>query len=454
MRFVPAVIEVESLSKAYKLYARPGDRLKELLLFNRRRMHQEHVAVDDVTFSVERGETFCIIGENGSGKSTLLQILAGIMRATRGDVRVHGRVTALLELGSGFNHEFTGRENVMLNGAILGMATADVTARLGEITAFASIGEFLDQPVRTYSSGMIVRLAFAIAVHLDPDILIVDEALAVGDIGFRQRCMRRIHDMRARGVTIVYVTHDSADVRAIGDRALWLDRGRMVEIGDAREVSLRYIAALLEKDSLRLDREHRRAASAHVISSAAPEQIVTGLAAGLHRHGDGRAEVLGIAITDERGRRLRDITTPATIVIRVSIRARAPIDAPIVGFLMRTDQAVDFSGANTRREDVELPPMQPGEIHTVDFHAHLPALRAGCYTFTPAVADGTLEAFRLCDMVENAAPLRVLTSAPVRGLMYVPCVSVSAEVVRRAGGFQAAEKVRGNPLPYGRGSVS
>ena len=421
---MPAIIEAEDLSKAYRIYARGGDRLKEFLAFNRRSWHTDHMALDRISFEIERGETFCIIGENGSGKSTLLKILTGIVQPTSGRFDVNGRVTALLELGSGFNIDYTGRENVFLNGAILGMSSGDIARRLDEIIAFASIGDFIDQPVRTYSSGMIVRLAFAVAVHLDPDILIVDEALAVGDIGFRQRCMRRIHEMRARGVTIVYVTHDSGDVRAIGHRALWLERGRVVEIGDASAVSLRYMAAMLEKDAKRIEREHRAEVRERAIASR-PEQIVETLPEGLHRHGGGRAEILGIAVTDEHGRPAREITTPCAVVVRISVRAREALEQPIVGFLLRTDISTDLSGTNTRREDLELPGMLPGDVHTVDFHLHLPALRPGCYSFTPALADGTLNEFRLCDMVENAAPIRVNAANAVRGQVYFPCISVS-----------------------------
>ncbi|HZU26801.1 MAG TPA: ABC transporter ATP-binding protein [Bryobacteraceae bacterium] len=420
---VPSIIEADHLTKAYRLYPRPGDRLKELLTVRKR--HTEHLALDDVSFAIERGETFCIVGENGSGKSTLLQILAGIMEPSSGEVAVRGRVTALLELGSGFNPEFSGRENVYLNGAILGLSTADIDRRLDNIARFAAIGDFLEQPVRTYSSGMVVRLAFAVAVHLDPDILIVDEALAVGDIGFRQRCMRRIHEMRARGVTIVYVTHDTGDVRAIGHRAIWLERGRVVEIGDAREVSLRYTAALLEKDSRRRQHEHDRAVRS-TTGALRPAQVIESLPEGTHRHGDRRAEVLGIAIVDEYGRDLSEAVTPCSVVARVSVRAREAIEAPVIGVQMRTEFGSDLSGTNTRREDMELPAMAPGDVHTLDFHLHLPALRPGWYTFTPAVADGTLEDFRLCDMVENAAPLRVLPAGPVYGLLHIPCISASA----------------------------
>ena len=243
------VIELSGVSKKYNLYDAPGDRLREFFSPRRRQHHREHWAIRDVSVTIRKGETFCIVGENGSGKSTLLKLMVGILQPTSGAVEIRGRVTALLELGSGFNPEFTGRQNVFLNGAILGLASREVSAKLDQILEFAEIGAYIDQPVKTYSSGMVVRLAFAVAVHLDPDILIVDEALAVGDIYFRQRCMRKIHELRSRGVTIVYVTHDVSDVKALGDRTLWLDEGRVVETGDAREVAVKYLAALVKKDS-------------------------------------------------------------------------------------------------------------------------------------------------------------------------------------------------------------
>jgi lipopolysaccharide transport system ATP-binding protein len=231
------------------MYRAPGDRLKELASFNRLKRHKDFWALHDVTFEIRRGETFCIIGENGCGKSTLLQIVAGILAPSSGTVRVHGRVSALLELGAGFNPEFSGRDNVYLNGSILGLTTRQIDERYADIEAFAEIGEFIRQPVKTYSSGMVVRLAFAVAIHVDPEILLVDEALAVGDIYFRQRCMRKVHELRARGVTILFVTHAVGEVKAIGDRALWLDRGRIAEIGDPGTVVSHYLAAMTEKDT-------------------------------------------------------------------------------------------------------------------------------------------------------------------------------------------------------------
>src|SRR6185369_24980 len=203
----PAV-EFTSVSKSYSIYNAPGDRLKELATFHRRQFHQDYWALRDVSFEVVRGETFCIVGENGCGKSTLLQICAGILQPTSGTVSVNGRIAALLELGTGFNP------------AILGFSTKEMDRKFADIAEFAEIGDFMNQPVKTYSSGMVVRLAFAVAINVDPEVLLVDEALAVGDVYFRQRCLRKVHELRSRGVTILFVSHATGEVKALGDRAL------------------------------------------------------------------------------------------------------------------------------------------------------------------------------------------------------------------------------------------
>ena len=207
-------VEFEHVSKDYAIYEAPCDRLKELAAFGRRKFHQDFHALTDVDFQIRRGEVFCIVGANGAGKSTALQIMAGIMQPTSGEVRVNGRVSALLELGAGFNQEFSGRDNVYLNGAIMGLSQREIDRRYRAIEDFAEIGDFIQQPVKTYSSGMVVRLAFAVAINVDPEVLLVDEALAVGDAYFRHKCMRKVHALRARGLTIVFVSHSAAAIQA------------------------------------------------------------------------------------------------------------------------------------------------------------------------------------------------------------------------------------------------
>jgi lipopolysaccharide transport system ATP-binding protein len=422
-------IEVRGLFKSYPIYDSPLDRLKELLTFNRLRFHRDFWALRDLDFEVRRGETFCIIGENGSGKSTLLQLVAGILRPTEGEIKVNGRVSALLELGSGFNPEFTGRDNVFLNGAILGFTTRQIEQKYREIEEFAEIGDFMNQPVKTYSSGMIVRLAFAVAIHVDPEILLVDEALAVGDIYFRQRCMRKVHELRSRGITILFVSHSMGDVKAIGDRALWLDQGRIRELGPADAVVAKYLAAMVEKDSAYLQLKKRPERDRTAGRIVAPE-IVDRIPNIDHRYGDGRAEVLGIAVLDEYGRPLQLLEPNSRIVVRISVRAKEEIPMPIVGFMLRNHLGIDFSGTNTAREGVELPPMLPGDIYTVDFHVDLPELYPASFSFSPAIADGTLLHYRMCDWIDNAIALQMGHSeGQIYGYIHLPCrVEVNARL--------------------------
>ncbi len=430
-------VEFHNVSKSYAIYDSPGDRLKELLSIRRQKRHRDFGALRDVSFEVKRGETFCIIGENGSGKSTLLQIVAGILQPTSGSVTVNGRVSALLELGAGFNPEFSGRNNVYLNGSILGLTTRQIDERYKEIESFAEIGDFIDQPVKTYSSGMVVRLAFAVAINVDPDILLVDEALAVGDIYFRQRCMRKVHELRSRAVTILFVSHATADVKAIGDRALWLEHGRLMDIGDTDRVVAKYLARMVEKDSkyLAAHPETEEHASAHV---EAPE-VVTSIPNIDHRYGDGRAEVLGIAILDEAGRPVPMLESHSRIVVRISVLAKAYVSLPMVGFMLRNQMGMDFAGTNTAREGRELAPMEAGDILTVDFHVDVPELYPASFSFSPAIADGTLLGYTMCDWIDNAIALQMARGeGQIYGYLHLPCrVEINARLRQEEDGVPA-----------------
>jgi len=423
-------VEFQGVSKSYAIYDAPGDRLKELLSLNRLKRHQDFWALHDVSFEVKRGETFCIVGENGSGKSTLLQMVAGILHPTSGTVGIYGRVSALLELGAGFNPEFSGRDNVYLNGSILGLTTRQIDQRYKDIAAFAEIGNFIDQPVKTYSSGMVVRLAFAVAINVDPEILLVDEALAVGDIYFRQRCMRKVHELRQRGITILFVSHAVSDVKAIGDRVLWLDHGRMIDVGEPDRVVSKYLAAMTEKDSTYLllksatDPPPRRGGL-----MTAPE-IVETIPNIDHRFGDGRAAIMGIAVLDEQGRTLPILEPGSRILVRISVRATADVALPIVGFMLRNQLGMDFSGTNTAREGYELAPLQTGDVTTVDFYLDLPELYPAAFSFSPAIADGTLMGYQMCDWIDNAITLQMGRSeAQIYGYLHLPCrVEVNARI--------------------------
>jgi lipopolysaccharide transport system ATP-binding protein len=407
----PAV-EFSGVSKSYSIYAAPGDRLKEIATFHTRKFHQDYWALRDITFDVRRGETFCLVGQNGCGKSTLLQICAGILQPSSGTVKVNGRIAALLELGAGFNPEFSGRDNVYLNAAILGISGKEMDRKFADIEEFAEIGDFIHQPVKTYSSGMIIRLAFAVAINVDPEILLVDEALAVGDIYFRQRCLRKVHELRARGVTILFVSHATADVKALGDRALWLDHGQIQAIGNTERVVSQYLAAMAEKDA---NYQAQDILHHPHDTIAAPVELVDQIPHIDHRYGDGRAEILGIMVCDPSGQRLNLLTPDSSIVVRISFRAKQNLDRPIVGVTFRDQRGVDLAGSNTESEGHALPPMMAGASCTVDFHLEIPTLYSTSLSFTPAVANGTLDRFGVCDWIDNAA---VLEMTPPDGPMY------------------------------------
>ena len=261
-------IAVESLSKCYQIYDRPRDRLLQMLTRGRRSFYREFWALKDATFSVQQGETVGIIGRNGSGKSTLLQMICGTVTPTHGTVETQGRVAALLELGAGFNTEFTGRENVLLNAAILGFPQDAMEDRMEAVIEFSELGKFIDQPVKTYSSGMYARLAFSIAIHVDPEILIIDEALAVGDARFVAKCMRRIKDIKEQGATILFVSHDVTSVRTLCERAIWLDRGHVVDQGDVFPVSGRYMEYMFKDEQTTEEALHAEISAAEELSAA------------------------------------------------------------------------------------------------------------------------------------------------------------------------------------------
>ncbi len=345
------VIEFSHLSKSYPIYSSAGQRLKELATLNRHRFHTDYWALRDISFSVESGETFCIVGENGSGKSTLLQICAGILTPTEGTLSVTGRVSALLELGAGFNPEFTGRDNVYLNGAIawvLSKADGPTLRRDRGVRGNwrlhrSSRQDLLERHDR--EAGVC-----AVAIHVDPEILLVDEALAVGDVYFRQRCMRKVHELRAKGITILFVSHATGDIKALGDRALWLEHGRMMALGDTDVVVSKYLGAMAAKDNAYCSHEEH---SINERSQLDSPEILDSIPNIDHRFGDERAEVLGIGAFSPTGVRLSSLQPSSTVVVRISVRAKANIDRPIVGFMFRNHLGVDFAGTNTAREGYE-----------------------------------------------------------------------------------------------------
>lgn len=422
------IVRAEKLAKCFRIYRHPSDHLKELLSFGKRRHHEAFWAVKDVDVSIDRGICLGIIGENGSGKSTLLRMIAGVVRPTSGKVEVGGRVSALLELGAGFNPQFTGRENIYLYASILGFSDAQTRQRIPAIEKFAEIGEFVDRPVKTYSSGMFVRLAFAVAIHMDPDILIVDEALSVGDIFFQQRCIRRIQQLKHQGVTILFVSHDLDAVRGLADRVVWMDHGRIHLEGRTEEIVSKYLAAMVTRGRKEIMEEEAMgkpldSSEDLVLDDEALARIpkfLEHIPNVDHRYGNGKAKVTGIGIYGNAGQPAGGVVQGERVCVRISVEFRNDVEHPNVGFMLRNRLGQDVTGTNVMFEGERLPAAKAGERLSVDFVMDVPFLQTGFYHFCPAVADGTLDQYEMCDWIDNACAIEVIEKSTTYGHMRIP----------------------------------
>jgi lipopolysaccharide transport system ATP-binding protein len=346
------VISVQNVSKVYHLHHRPLDRVLASLSVRQSRP-AEFWALRNVTFRVEKGEVFAILGPNGSGKSTLLQIISGILRPTSGRVLKDGRVAALLELGAGFNPEFSGRENVYLNGEIMGLSTREIDRIFPLIEAFADIGQFIDRPVKEYSSGMYVRLAFSTAIHVDPEILIVDEALAVGDAIFSSRCIQKFEELRQRQVTVLLVSHDLGLIKRLADRACFMLDGRIVMEGTPKEAVNRYVGYVLERE--------------RGVSPGKRDDDSGPAASSSFRHGDGVSRIVEVLLLNKTGEPCRAFRRGELIRIRVRAAFHSPAANPVIGILIRSRIGMDVFGTNTRLEQQALGAFAAGETVEVEF---------------------------------------------------------------------------------------
>lgn len=408
-------IAVRNLTKLYLLYDRPVDRLKQMLARGRGRYYREFRALSEISFDVRRGHTVGIIGQNGSGKSTLLQLICGTLQPTGGEILVNGRVSALLELGAGFNPEFTGRNNVVMHGAIMGFTREQMLAKLPAIESFAEIGEFIDRPVKTYSSGMFVRLAFAAAVHVDPDILIVDEALAVGDIAFQHKCMSRMREFMQRG-TVLFVSHDLASITSLCSEVIWLEHGRIREIGDPKTVTEHYWAKMYEEINRAEAVPVRMEKRAAELRAGALENLFDLEAGKLESFGTGGAQITGIAVKDANGNPISEARGGDVVRVHVTARAIERVAHPIIGLSLKDVKGNVITGTNTDFERAALKPMAPGAVCSVQFELTLPELAAGSYSLAPAIADGIQTAHTMLHWVNSAAMLQITNPRPVMGM--------------------------------------
>lgn len=357
------MIKAENISKEFKIYHSPTDRLKEILLH--RNLHRSFHALKDVTFEVGTGETLGIVGQNGAGKSTLLKILTGVLMADSGHIHVDGKITGLLELGTGFNMEFTGIQNIYLNGILLGMSREEVDEKLEEITAFTELQEFIYEPLKTYSSGMVMRLAFSTAIHADPQAFVVDEALSVGDAYFQQKCMRRIREFKAQGGSIVFVSHDMNAIKILCDSALLLDHGVVVEAGDPDKVINTYNFFLAKK---------AKGEEIRVVDSADTAK----------NYGNFKIEITDARILDHNGQEAEVFISGKMCTIEMDLRANESVDQLTAGILIRDRFGQDIFGTNTYHMHVPIS-LKAGESCTVKYVIREFDLGPGKYTLSPAL---------------------------------------------------------------------
>lgn len=361
-------ISVEHLNKVYKLYNKPSDRLKETL--GMKVPVREHYALNDVSFGVHKGETVGIIGTNGSGKSTILKIITGVLNPTAGKVDVNGRISALLELGAGFNMEYSGLENVYLNGTMIGFTREEIDARLDAILSFADIGDFIHQPVKTYSSGMFVRLAFAVAINIEPEILIVDEALSVGDVFFQAKCYRKFEDFKKMGKTILFVSHDLGSISKYCDRVVLLNQGVKLDEGQPKAM-----VDLYKKLLVRQGEEAEEAAAEEKIDQQDPLPQVVGECwkdslvtnPEVLEYGEKQAEVIDFAIVDEHDRITNTIEKGTEFKIRMKIAFRETVEDPIFAYTLKDLKGTEITGTNTMFEKEDVDTQHAGDIREVTF---------------------------------------------------------------------------------------
>ncbi|WP_345889837.1 ABC transporter ATP-binding protein [Paraburkholderia sp. Cy-641] len=447
-------VEVHGLGKRYEIYPAPQDRLKQMVLPRLARVlhrepkeyFREFWALRDVSLSISRGETVAIIGQNGSGKSTFLQLVCGILFPTTGQVQRSGRIAALLELGAGFNPEFTGEENVYLSGMLYGLSEKQLKERYNSIVEFAGIGEFVTQPVKTYSSGMYVRLAFAIAVHVDADVLVVDEALSVGDVRFTQKCMRFLRQFQKTG-TLLFVSHDVGAVTSLCSRAVWLDHGSIRLDGTAKEVVEAYLAEQHAQD--------RKAYGVSAISVKAPKASTESSEAEVRdvvdtrleqlkvrnvtqvfefdpeavqsAFGAGGASIVGVALLDEDGKGVRLLHGGELVTLEIKVEVHAELSGLIFGFYVKDRLGQRLFGDNTHLSYQEIIGGRVDDQFRASFQFRMPVLPVGAYSIDAAVASGTQLDHTQQHWLHDALQFRTVDSTMRHGLIGIPMLRITVE---------------------------
>lgn len=397
-------IDVRNVTKAYKLYEKPMDRVKETLIKNSC-LHKDFYSVKNVSFSVRRGETVGIIGKNGAGKSTLLKMITGVLTPTSGTISLSGTVSALLELGTGFDAERNGIDNIYLNGRINGLTKKEIDDSLEEILEFADIGDFINQPIKTYSSGMLVRLAFATAINVKPEILIVDEALSVGDVRFQQKCYRKIREFKQNG-TVLFVSHDTGAITSFCDRVIWLDDGEIYKVGEPMEIIEEYLAYMryeVKKEEIKPDEGMQgNTIALHENKEAVEDENNTCIL----EFGNGAASFTKISLLNAEHRLISQVRSGQDIIIKMEILVRREIDSPILGFDIKDTLGNELVVTNTVFEKVKMPILKAGEKYNFEWRFQFPCFHAGDYPIDIALAEGTYQNHEQIHFVTDALILK------------------------------------------------
>lgn len=408
-----SVIEVNDVTKIYKLYNDPMDRFKEAIHPFHKQYSTPFYALRNVSFKVEKGETVGIIGTNGSGKSTILKIVTGVIQPSEGTINVDGKVSALLELGAGFDMDYSGVENIYMNGAVLGFSREEMDRKKDEILDFADIGDFVYQPVKTYSSGMLVRLAFALAINVEPEILIIDEALAVGDAFFQAKCFNKLEAIKASGTTILFVSHDIISVKKLCSRAIWLDRGHVREIGEAKEVCEKYLGMQIEEQN----KKKKQLVEQLVLNNTVTEEAVQAkeecnfkkvdLKKSDGESGTKAGEILSFYIKDEQKNDVVVLETGKTYYFGLLTKFYEDIDNVLFGFEMENTRGAKLFSVNNFLTDEVLPHVKAGELYEVSFEIKLPRICATEYLISPSLAAGSQENHIVLHRIHNGMKIDV-----------------------------------------------
>lgn len=430
-------IQVTNVEKIYKLYDKPSDRIKEAMGFGRGKHHREHHALKGVNMTIRQGECVGIIGTNGSGKSTILKIITGVLTPSCGEVKVNGRISALLELGAGFNMEYNGIENIYLNGTMIGFSEKEIDEKMDAILEFADIGEYVYQPVKTYSSGMFVRLAFAVAINIEPEILIVDEALSVGDVFFQAKCYHKFEEFKQMGKTIVFVSHDLSSISKYCDRVVLLNQGMKLGEGEPKQMIDIYKQVLVGQytvpdlesghGSLLDDEDLRRAAAGHKEAGAgqaggsvkvtlADGQVPGGIAENPEHleYGSKKALITEYYITDEKGTKTSAILKGSSFTICMKVRMMENLHAPIFAFTIKNVRGTEITGTNTMFEKAFLEPVEAGEVREVSFTQEM-NLQGGDYLLSLGVTGYENDDFTVYHRLYDVLNLTVISDKDTVG---------------------------------------